>query len=341
MTVLRHVGLMAARDLRALWRQPWYIAVTLVQPVIWLLLFGELFKGVADLPGFSGSYIAYLAPGIVVMSALFSSGWSGMGTIEDIDRGVTDRLLVSPVRRSALIAGRVAQGAVVIVIQSVIMVGLALAVGASFPGGVLGVAVLILVAALLGAAFGALLNSLALVTRQEESLIGAVTFLGLPLTFLSTALMSNDLLPGWMRTVAEFNPVDWAIEAGRSAVAADPDWEPDRRQRGAADGVAAGLRGAGDTRVPQRSGERVDAHGFAHALCRHRRRWRWTMVISTRRLRARPAAVRLAAIGLASPWPKTLRATWPRWRASTAQVRAARRRLSVSPPRPPAWSLAV
>lgn len=224
MTMLRHIGYMAMRDLRALWRQPWYIAVTLVQPVIWLLLFGELFKSVADLPGFGGSYIAYLAPGIVVMSALFSSGWSGMGTIEDINRGVTDRLLVSPVRRSALIAGRVAQGAVVIVVQSVIMVGLALAVGASFPGGVLGVAVLVLVAALLGSAFGALSNSLALVTRQEESLIGAVTFLVLPLTFLSTALMRGDLLPGWMRTAADFNPVDWAIEAGRSATAASPDW---------------------------------------------------------------------------------------------------------------------
>jgi ABC-2 type transport system permease protein len=224
MTLLRHIGYMALRDLRALWRQPWYIAVTLVQPVIWLLLFGELFKSVGDLGGFGGSYIAYLAPGIVVMSALFSSGWSGMGTIEDIDRGVTDRLLVSPVRRSALIAGRVAQGAVVIVIQSVIMVGLALAVGASFPGGPGGVVVLILVATLLGAAFGALSNSLALVTRQEESLIGAVTFLVLPLTFLSTALMRADLMPGWMRTAADVNPVDWAIEAGRSAVAADPDW---------------------------------------------------------------------------------------------------------------------
>lgn len=224
MTLLRHIGYMAVRDLRALWRQPWYIAVTLVQPVIWLLLFGELFKSVADLPGFSGSYIAYLAPGIVVMSALFSSGWSGMGTIEDIDRGVTDRLLVSPVRRSALIAGRVAQGAVVVVIQSAIMIGLALAVGASFPGGFVGVVVLILVAALLGAAFGALSNSLALITRQEESLIGAVTFLVLPLTFLSTALMRDDLLPGWMRTAADFNPVDWAIEAGRSATAASPDW---------------------------------------------------------------------------------------------------------------------
>jgi ABC-2 type transport system permease protein len=222
---MRHTFYFALRDLRALWRQPWFVAVTLVQPLIWLLLFGELFKSVADVPGFGDeSYIAYLAPGIVVMSALFSSGWSGMATVEDIDRGVTDRLLVSPVRRGALIAGRVAQSAVVVVLQSVIMVAIALAVGASFPGGVLGVVVLIVVAGLLGAAFAALSNSLALVTRQEESLIGAVTFLVLPLTFLSTALMREDLLPGWMQTVTAFNPVDWAIEAGRSAVAADPDW---------------------------------------------------------------------------------------------------------------------
>ena len=220
-----HTVYLALRDLRALWRQPWFVAVTLVQPLIWLLLFGELFKSVGDLPGFGDeSYIAYLAPGIVVMSALFSSGWSGMATIEEINRGVTDRLLVSPVRRSALIAGRVVQSAVVIVVQSVVMVGIALAVGASFPGGVLGVIVLILLAALLGSALAALSNALALVTRQEESLIGAVTFLVLPLTFLSTALVNTDLMPGWMRTVADLNPVDWAIEAGRSAVAASPDW---------------------------------------------------------------------------------------------------------------------
>ena len=222
---MRHAFYLAVRDLRALWRQPWFVAVTLVQPLIWLLLFGELFKSVADLPGFGDeSYIAYLAPGIVVMSALFSSGWSGMATIEEINRGVTDRLLVSPVRRSALIAGRVAQSAVVIVVQSVVMVGIALAEGASFPGGVLGVVVLILLAALLGSALAALSNALGLVTRQEESLIGAVTFLVLPMTFLSTALMREDLLPGWMRTVADLNPVDWAIEAGRSATAASPDW---------------------------------------------------------------------------------------------------------------------
>jgi ABC-2 type transport system permease protein len=217
---MRHTLYLALRDLRALWRQPWFVAVTLVQPLIWLLLFGELFKS-----SFGGdSYIGYLAPGIVVMSALFSSGWSGMATIEDINRGVTDRLLVSPVRRGALIGGRVAQAGVVIVVQSVIMVLIALAVGASFPGGVLGVVVLIFAAALLGSGLAALSNALALVTRQEESLIGAVTFLVLPMTFLSTALVNESRMPGWMQTVASVNPVDWAIEAGRSATAASPDW---------------------------------------------------------------------------------------------------------------------
>jgi ABC-2 type transport system permease protein len=225
MKTLRHTGYMALRDLRAMWRQPWYVAMTLVQPLIWLLLFGELFKAVTDLPGFGDeSYIAYLAPGVVIMSALFSSGWNGMATIEDIDGGVTDRLLVSPVSRFALIAGRVLQSAVVVVIQSVIMVLVAVAVGASFPGGVIGVIVLILASALLGAAFAALSNALALVARQRESLIGAVTFVVLPLTFLSTALMRGDLLPGWMQTATDVNPVDWAIEAGRQATAASADW---------------------------------------------------------------------------------------------------------------------
>jgi ABC-2 type transport system permease protein len=225
MKTLRHTGYMALRDLRAMWRQPWYVAMTLVQPVIWLLLFGELFKAVADLPGFGDeSYIAYLAPGVVIMSALFSSGWNGMATIEDIDLGVTDRLLVSPVSRFGLIAGRVVQSAVVIVIQSVIMVGIALAAGASFPGGVVGVVILVLASALLGASFAALSNALALVARQRESLIGAVTFLVLPLTFLSTALMRGDLLPDWMQTATDINPVDWAIEVGRNATSATPDW---------------------------------------------------------------------------------------------------------------------
>src|SRR5438105_8489688 len=134
---------LTVRALLALWRQPWFVAVTLVQPMIWLLLFGALFKKIVEIPGFHGhSYIAFLAPGVVVMTAMFNSAWSGMALIEDLNRGVTARFLVSPVRREALIAGRIVKEAVVVVFQSAIIVALALIVGASFPGGVGGVAAL-------------------------------------------------------------------------------------------------------------------------------------------------------------------------------------------------------
>ena len=196
-----------------------------MQPVIWLLLFGALFKRVIEIPGFHGhSYIAFLAPGVVVMTALFSSAWSGMALIDDINRGVTARFLVSPVRREALIAGRILKEAVVVVIQSLIIVALALIVGASFPGGVAGVAVLLVVSALLGATFGALSNGFGLIMRQEEALIGAVQFIVLPLTFLSATFLAANLIPKWMQHVADFNPVNWAVVAGRSAISANPDW---------------------------------------------------------------------------------------------------------------------
>jgi ABC-2 type transport system permease protein len=216
---------MTVRHLRELWRQPWFVAVTLVQPVIWLLLFGALFKRIVDIPGFSGhSYIAFLAPGIVVMTAMFNSAWSGMALIEDLNRGVTARFLVSPVRREALIAGRLVKEAVVVVIQSLIIVVLALVVGATFPGGLGGIAVLFAVSALLGATFGGLSNAFALIMRQEDALIGAVQFIVLPLTFLSTTFLQPQLMPRWIRQVADFNPANWAVIAGRGATSAHPDW---------------------------------------------------------------------------------------------------------------------
>ncbi len=225
MTGIRHTSYMTLRHLRELWRQPWFVAITLVQPVIWLLLFGALFTRVIEIPGFHGhSYIAFRAPGIVVMTALFNSAWSGMALIEDLNRGVTARFLVSPVRREALIAGRILKEAIVVVIQSVIIVVLALIVGASFPGGVAGVAALFAISALLGATFGALSNGFGLIMRQEEALIGAVQFIVLPLTFLSTTFLAANLIPSWMRTVSDVNPVNWAVVAGRTATSAHPDW---------------------------------------------------------------------------------------------------------------------
>jgi ABC-2 type transport system permease protein len=224
MTALRHTWQVALRYTRALLRQPAWVGISLAQPVIWLLLFGALFKRTADIPGFTGgSYIEFLTPGVVVMLAM-SSAWVGMGFIEDINRGTMDRLLVSPIWRGALNLGSVAQSVLSLVIQSLIVIGLALAIGAHFHNGIAGVAVLIVVAGLLGAVFASLSNGIAVLARQRETLIGIVTMTTLPLTFLSTALMQQSLLPDWIRWAARFNPVNWAAEAGRSAAGPDTDW---------------------------------------------------------------------------------------------------------------------
>jgi ABC-2 type transport system permease protein len=225
MTALRQTWQVSLRYLRALYRQGAFVFITLIQPVIWLLLFGALFKAVTQIPGFSGdSYIDFLTPGVVVMLAVSSAGWTGMGFIEDINGGVMDRVLASPVWRPALNLGSVAQAVMTIVVQTVLIVLLALALGADYANGVGGVLILILVAALLGASFASLSNGLAVLARQRETLIGAVSFVLLPLTFLSSALMQQNLVPDWIRTVAKFNPVNWAAEAGRAAAMGDMDW---------------------------------------------------------------------------------------------------------------------
>jgi ABC-2 type transport system permease protein len=225
MTRLRQTWQVSLRHLRVLIRNPAYLGMMLGQPIIWLLLFGALFKSIAHIPGFhSGSYIDFLTPGIVVMLAISSAGWTGMSLIEDINGGVMDRMLASPVWRGALNAGSVAQAVVSIVIQTAVIVVLALALGADYKGGVGGVLILILLGGLLGAAFASLSNGLGVLTRQRETLIGAVTAVVLPLTFLSSALMQQNLVPHWIRVASRFNPVNWAAEAGRSAAMEKIDW---------------------------------------------------------------------------------------------------------------------
>jgi ABC-2 type transport system permease protein len=226
MTAIAQSYYMTQRHARVLIRQPWFVLVTLVQPLIWLLLFGALFRSVTEIPGFgsSGSYLDYLVPGIVVLTALMGSGWSGMGVIEDIDRGLLDRFLVAPTHRSALIAGRIGYEGLALVIQGSIMAGLAWLLGAQFAGGIGGFAIVLGCAILLAFAFASLSNALALLLRQRESVIGINVMITLPLTFLSAAFMPLSLAPEWVQTAARYNPVNWAVEAGREALLASPDW---------------------------------------------------------------------------------------------------------------------
>lgn len=226
MTALSQSFHMSRRHLRFMLRQPWFVAMTLVQPIIWLLLFGSLFRSVTEIPGFGvqGTYLDYLVPGIVVMTALMGSGWAGMGFIEDIDRGILDRFLAGPTHRTSLIVGRMAYEATAIVIQALIMGGLAWLLGAEYASGPLGFAILVGIAVLVAFTFASLSCAMALVLRQRESVIGFNTMLTLPLTFLSAAFMPLALVPDWIATVARVNPINWAVEAGREALVAAPDW---------------------------------------------------------------------------------------------------------------------
>jgi ABC-2 type transport system permease protein len=213
------------RQLRALLRQPAMVVVSLGQPAIWLFLFGSLFRKVVELPGFgTHSYLDYLVPGVVVMNAVSVNMWSGMGIIEEIDRGITSRFLISPVSRGAIMNASVIMNGVTTAIQSLIIVIFGWIAGADFPGGVPGVLVLIVTAVLLGTVFSALSNAFGTLVREREPVIGMSIFLLLPLTFLSSAFMARSLMPHWMRDVSAGNPLNWSLDATRAALTAHQNW---------------------------------------------------------------------------------------------------------------------
>ena len=110
MTALSQTLFLFLRLMRNLLRQPIWIVLMLIQPMFWLLLYSQLFRRITDLPGFgTTSYVDYLTPGIAIMTAFFSGTWAGMGTIEDLDRGVVERFLATPARRSAIVFARLVQ----------------------------------------------------------------------------------------------------------------------------------------------------------------------------------------------------------------------------------------
>ena len=225
-TAITHTGLLTGRQLRAFIRMPAYLLINLVQPIIWLLLFGQLFKAVVDIPGFSGgsNYLTFLTPGVVMMMALFGSAWAGTSYIDDMGRGVMDRFLTSPTSRGALIVATMLYQAVLTIIQTLVVLGVAWLSGARFGGGVVGILILLLSAVLLTFVFAAFSNAIALLARQQTALIAISQLISFPLMFLSSAIMDTKLSPKWVGEVARFNPFEWAVVAGRDALQSAPDW---------------------------------------------------------------------------------------------------------------------
>ena len=200
-------------------RLPWGLGVTVVQPVIWIVLFGNVFRSVTQVPGFvGGSYLTFLVPGILMMTMLYSGAWAGTGFIDDIGSGVMDRLLSSPVSRSALVAGQLVQQLLSSLLQGVVLLLIGLAAGARYAGGAGGLALAVVASLLLAAAFCSVSAAIALTARDQTALIGVSTLVVLPATFLSTALMPVALLPHWVEATARFNPLTWATEVARTAM---------------------------------------------------------------------------------------------------------------------------
>jgi ABC-2 type transport system permease protein len=225
-TVLTDTWYLTGRKLRALVRQPVVLAMGVVQPVIWLFLFGEMFHKIIDIPGFGyhGPYLAYLIPGIVAMNAMSGNMWAGMAIIEEIDRGTLNRFLVTPASRLAIMNASVAEQAVSTTVQTLIIVLLGYAGGASYPGGAVGIVILVVASIEVGVLWGALSNMTGMLLRAREAIIGVYTFLMLPLMFLSSAFIQPGFLPGWMQAIASRNPLNWEVQIGRSALSASPDW---------------------------------------------------------------------------------------------------------------------
>ena len=118
MQLLRQTGWMIVRQLRNLMREPIWIALMIIQPLIWLLLYGQLFSRVGALRGGASSYIEFLTPGIVCMNAFFGGSWSGMAMISDLNRHVIDRFLAAPASRFAIVLSQVVRAGITAVIQA-------------------------------------------------------------------------------------------------------------------------------------------------------------------------------------------------------------------------------
>jgi len=211
-------------------RNPFVVVSSLVQPIIFLVLFTEVFGQVtggalAQSLGTEISYVTYLAPAIVVQSALVAAAGSGIGLVDDMESGMFEKMLVSPIGRPAMFLGKALSEVVRIVVQTVIILVLGFVLlyvdtGAAFGDyvqtGVLGVLGIVAVTVVFAVWFTAFSNVVALVTRDQESTIIGANLLQFPLLFVSSAFLPVDVLPQWVQVVATFNPITYGVDAVRS-----------------------------------------------------------------------------------------------------------------------------
>jgi len=215
------------RWIRRLSREPISLAFGLIQPMLfWLILFGNLFKGAAQIPGMQGpDYISFLTAGVIVMTVLNSGLAGGVDLLFDKENGFLERLMSAPISRNSLIVSRFIFVMGITSLQILIMLLVAfLLFGVHVASGFPGIVMTIIIGLLFGIGLIAISLALAFAVKSHGSFFSLLGFLSLPLIFLSSALVPRQVMPGWMSFLAELNPMTYAIDVVRSLILGGWNW---------------------------------------------------------------------------------------------------------------------
>lgn len=196
-------------------RDPTELFTRAVQPLLWLVIFGQVFSRVRGIPTGNVTYLAFMTPGILAQSVLFAAIFYGIAVIWERDLGIVHKLLVSPAERASLVFGKAIsagfRGAVQAVIIYVIAVAMRVEVQLN-PFSILGV----LFAVMLGSAIFATFSLIiACIVRSRERFMGIGQILTMPLFFASNAIYPLALMPGWLKVVSRMNPLTYLVDCLR------------------------------------------------------------------------------------------------------------------------------
>jgi ABC-2 type transport system permease protein len=215
-TFVEHVFAVAGAEVRKLRHDPWELLTRAVQPMLWLVVFGQVMARLRGVPTGPLTYLDFMAPGILAQSVLFIAIFYGISTIWERDLGILHKYLVSPASRTALVLGKALSAGVRALSQAVIVYLLALLmhIHANFhPVDVVGVLVLIIMGSALFSMFSVVTACL---VKTRERFMGIGQILTMPLFFASNAIYPISLMPGWLRTLSAFNPLTYQVDALRA-----------------------------------------------------------------------------------------------------------------------------
>lgn len=193
-----------------------------IQPVLWLVIFGETFTRLRAIPTGGVPYLDYIAPGIIAQSGLFIAIFYGIQIIWERDAGVLAKLLATPTPRVALVSGKAFAAGLRAAIQSMIVFALSAILRVSIDWNPLHLAAAVLVVMVGSAFFSTLSMTIAGVVLSRERLMGIGQALTMPLFFSSNALYPVDVMPGWLRAFSIVNPLSYEVEALRGILVGTP-----------------------------------------------------------------------------------------------------------------------